>query len=472
MLSNLRNFSKSKLAGVLIAIIIVPFVFWGMGSVFSGGNTNSVAKINNENISTQDLINFINSNNINKNIIKENLDKNILDEILSQVISNNLIEQEVKGFNIYLSDQSLFNEITNDTRFIENNEFSRVKYEKFLLENNITATDYEQKIRNSILQKDLFNYISGGIKSPDFLAKKIFIDDNRKIEIEYINLEKVYKKEFSDNEIKKYITENEEKLLREYIDIYYVKLMPDNKLVDDGFNSDFFKRIDDIENDIANGLSLKEISNNYSLSVSESKNFFKTNEDNTDLNEVYDLRNNTKINLLDKEDYFLLYEINNVNKILPEITDKKFLETVLNDLRRVEKFNYNKNILKKIETNNFSENEFYKISNNKDIYVKALVNSINDNSTFNVDSLKLLYTIPINDFLLIVDNEKNVYLTRILNFINTNFEAKSDESKKYFTRSNFKIKNNISSSYDKLLSNKYSIEVNERTLARVENFFK
>jgi len=176
--------------------------------------------------------------------------------------------------------------------------------------------------------------------------------------------------------------------------------------------------------------------------------------------------------LLDKEDYFLLYEINNVNKILPEITDKKFLETVLNDLRRVEKFNYNKNILKKIETNNFSENEFYKISNNKDIYVKALVNSINDNSTFNVDSLKLLYTIPINDFLLIVDNEKNVYLTRILNFINTNFEAKSDESKKYFTRSNFKIKNNISSSYDKLLSNKYSIEVNERTLARVENFFK
>ena len=59
-------------------------------------------------------------------------------------------------------------------------------------------------------------------------------------------------------------------------------------MVDDGFNSDFFKRIDDIENDIANGLSLKEISNNYSLSISESKNFFKTNEDNTDLNEVYD----------------------------------------------------------------------------------------------------------------------------------------------------------------------------------------
>ena len=39
MISKLRGFSNSKLAGVLVGIIIIPFVFWGMGSVFSGGNT-------------------------------------------------------------------------------------------------------------------------------------------------------------------------------------------------------------------------------------------------------------------------------------------------------------------------------------------------------------------------------------------------------------------------------------------------
>ena len=43
MISKLRGFSNSKLAGVLVGIIIIPFVFWGMGSVFSGGNTNNVA---------------------------------------------------------------------------------------------------------------------------------------------------------------------------------------------------------------------------------------------------------------------------------------------------------------------------------------------------------------------------------------------------------------------------------------------
>ena len=66
-----------KLASVLIAIIIVPFVFWGMGGMFSSGNTNNVAKINKLNISTQDLINHINRSNIPDKTIRENLDKNI-----------------------------------------------------------------------------------------------------------------------------------------------------------------------------------------------------------------------------------------------------------------------------------------------------------------------------------------------------------------------------------------------------------
>ena len=56
MINKLRGFSNSKLAGVIVGIIIIPFVFWRMGIVFSGGNTNNVAKINNETISSKDFI--------------------------------------------------------------------------------------------------------------------------------------------------------------------------------------------------------------------------------------------------------------------------------------------------------------------------------------------------------------------------------------------------------------------------------
>ena len=64
MLNNIRNFSKTWFAKILLVIIIIPFVFWGMGGVFSSGNTNNIAKINNNNISTQDFMDHLNSTNI------------------------------------------------------------------------------------------------------------------------------------------------------------------------------------------------------------------------------------------------------------------------------------------------------------------------------------------------------------------------------------------------------------------------
>ena len=90
MLNKLRNFSKGKLAGVLVGIIIIPFVFWGMGSVFSGGNTNSIAKINNHNVSTQDFAEFINNSKIKPEIIKQNIQNNVLEELLAQLVSAKL----------------------------------------------------------------------------------------------------------------------------------------------------------------------------------------------------------------------------------------------------------------------------------------------------------------------------------------------------------------------------------------------
>ena len=49
-----------------------------MGDVFTSGNTNSLAKINNrENISTEDFVDHINRLNINQNVIKDRIDDNI-----------------------------------------------------------------------------------------------------------------------------------------------------------------------------------------------------------------------------------------------------------------------------------------------------------------------------------------------------------------------------------------------------------
>ena len=107
MLNNIRSFSKTWPAKILLVIIIIPFVFWGMGGVFSGGNTNNIAKINNKSISTQDFMDHLNSSRISLETIKENIENNILEEILAELISKKMIQLEEQNLNLIISDKIL-----------------------------------------------------------------------------------------------------------------------------------------------------------------------------------------------------------------------------------------------------------------------------------------------------------------------------------------------------------------------------
>ena len=59
MISSIKKYSKSIFFKILVGIIILPFLFWGMGDVFRGGSQNVVAKIESEKISTQEFVNYI-----------------------------------------------------------------------------------------------------------------------------------------------------------------------------------------------------------------------------------------------------------------------------------------------------------------------------------------------------------------------------------------------------------------------------
>ena len=191
MIGSFRNFAKTKFAGLLVFIMIIPFVLWGMGSMFSSGNTNTIAKINNTNISTQEFIDYINSSNIPQASIRENLDNNIIEELLSGLISRTLIELEVMDYNVIVSKKTLLKKITKNKNFVdEDGNFQRMKYEKFLLENNQSAPNFELKLMGRELQKNLFDYIGSGTVSPKFFIKKLYEEQNKKLEIDFINLEK------------------------------------------------------------------------------------------------------------------------------------------------------------------------------------------------------------------------------------------------------------------------------------------
>jgi peptidyl-prolyl cis-trans isomerase D len=229
MINPFKNFTKKKIGGLLlILVIIIAFGFGGFGGGFNIGNQNNIAKINNINISTQDFMDYLNRSGLSQKVIKEKIDQNIIEELLSSLISMTLLELEIKDLSLTMSENALIERIKKNKNFQnENGDFQRTLYEKFLLTNNMNAPMYEIKLRNNALQKELFTYISGGTTSPEFLVKKYYREKNRKLDIDYINLNAFYKKAktFSDTEIKNFVNENADKLKQVYINFSYKVLL-------------------------------------------------------------------------------------------------------------------------------------------------------------------------------------------------------------------------------------------------------
>ena len=473
MLNKLRNFSKSKLAGVLIAIIIVPFVFWGMGSVFSGGNTNNIAKINNEPISTQDFMKYVNQTRMDAEYIKKNINNNVIEEIISKIVSIKLLNMEINDLNIIISDKTLAKKIKSNEVFLDDKKnFSRIKYEKFLLENNLTAPDFEIRFKNEELKKNLFSYVGGGIKSPFFLNNKIYVDKNKEVEVDYFNLDLVYNTEASEIEIDEFIKDNEENLKEELIDFSYTKITPSNLIEIDEFNNDFFKKIDDIENSILNGANIEDIKKKYNLELEYFNNYINDDEENVILKEIYQKKNDDKIQLIDKNDYFLLFEISKINKVLPSKSDINFISRVKENLILKRKYEYNKDLFQKIQDKKLNEDEFLKISNGEDNILNTVIKSLDDNKIFDKDSINLVYSLPVNSFVLITDVNNKIYLAKINNINTNNLSMDDIKNKEYLVKSNNKIIDEIYSSYDLSLNKKYKVKVFNNTLDRIKNNFK
>ena len=472
MLSKLRGFSNTKLAGVLIAIIIVPFVFWGMGSVFSGGNTNNIAKINNEAISTQDFIKYVNQSRVNLEYVKQNIENGVVEELLKGLISNKLLDMEIESIQATFSERILVNKIKKNKKFVdENNNFSRIKYEKFLLENNLTAPYFESEFKNQELKENLFNYISGGIKSPHFLKNKIYINETKQVEIEYFDLDLVYNLDTSQDKINSFIEENKENLKEEFIDIKYVKISPENLNDSNEFNDEFFKKIDEIENNILNGFNIDEIKSKFNLELASIKDF-NNDEENELLKEIYSKRNSDKIQLIDKNDFYLLYEISNTKKILPDISNLNFIDKVTDQLILKQKFDFNQELFQKIQDKKIDTNEFESIAGGYENIEKLKIESLNNNENFSPESVKLLYSLPVNSFVLIGDKDNKIYLSKISNIFTKNISRTDSKLDDYALKSNNDVIGDIYNSYDLNLNKKYNVKLFQNTVERIKNNFR
>ena len=130
---------------------------------------------------------------------------------------------------------------------------------------------------------------------------------------------------------------------------------------------------------------------------------------------------------------------------------------------------YNLNLIKKISSNNFNDNDFNQIIDSDQSKVKKLIlNSSKDNKTFNIDSVKIIYSIPVKNFTLASDEKNNVYLIKVMSEIVDKSLAANEKIQNYKNLSTNNLNQEVLTSYDFYLNQKYNIKINEQTLERVK----
>ena len=208
MATSIGKLSKSFFVKLLVGIIILPFVFWGMGDVFRGGNQNVIATIDSKKVSTQEFVNYVNRLNLNEEQIKNLPKTDLIEQILSEYIGRKVMALEIEKIGIVVSDNALRDIIKNDKLFFKDEKFSRTEYEKFLIKSGITAPQFEANIVEQEKRRQFLSSLAGGIVVPEILIEKEFKKENQTKTIEYIDLDKYHSKNKpSSEEFKRIIRE-------------------------------------------------------------------------------------------------------------------------------------------------------------------------------------------------------------------------------------------------------------------------
>jgi peptidyl-prolyl cis-trans isomerase D len=235
------------------------------------------------------------------------------------------------------------------------------------------------------------------------------------------------------------------------------------------FNQEFFDEIDKIENKISQGDTFDSILENINVEIKEVNKFVASSamESNEDI--IYS-KKSTKLDIIENGDNFLIYSITDKYELAADLNDEATRDDMIELVYQKGKFDLNRSVLEEIQKKEFDNNKFNEMGANN---LKTIsLNSINDHNTFEENSVKILYSLPINSFTLVADKDNEIYLVKVINSKDKPYSENDDNYLKFVQNQNTENRKSILASYDQLLNNKYNVQLNQKTIDRVKNYFK
>ena len=484
MTTSIGKYSKSIFVKLLVGIIILPFVFWGMGDVFRGGNQNVIATIDSKKVSTQEFVNYLNRLNLNENQIKNLPKTDLVEKVLSEYIGRKVMALEIESSGINVNDNSLRDIIRNDTLFFKNGRFSRTEYEKFLLKSNVTAPSFEQNIVEQESRRQFLSFLSGGISIPNTLVEKEFNKENQTKTIRYIDLEKYHSsKKPSQEKIKELYDKNKSLFIEEFKSIQYAEITPEIISGSAEYDQAFFKQLDVIENKVLDGQSFEEASKENNLKIITIKNIdgSKKDKDNKKIKnlsdnlfkKIYLIKNEKTPEVLKVDNKYFLAEIKSIKRNNKPMNHPDVLKMINAQLNFQNKIKNNSSIVKDISMGGFDENKIKKFANDNNLELKEYkISNLKQNEIFTEGIIKRIFLTKDGE----VDLITNSTLTKnfLILAVKTQYkkiEENSNQFEKYEAKAKLNLVNKIYGTFDENLNQRYKVQLNKKTIDRVKNSF-
>ena len=192
MLDFMRRKAQSTYIQATILIIILVFVFWGVGTSQKGG-PDAIATVNGQSISAQEY-----QRNYNQTIgryqeqfggtlpagLLEAL--NLKQQVLNQMIQELVMQQGAKEAGLIVGSDEVRKVIQNMDAFREEGIFKLDRYKKLLASSKMTTTDFENNVRNDLLQTKILAHLSRFGRISDSELKDRFAFDNDQLKLEYV----------------------------------------------------------------------------------------------------------------------------------------------------------------------------------------------------------------------------------------------------------------------------------------------
>jgi peptidyl-prolyl cis-trans isomerase D len=240
MLGFMRKHARSSFIKIIFWMIIVVFVFWGVGVMVAGGDrVNVAAMVDGEPISAQTYARaHERMQRVYRELYRENMSPQILAQLnlgqraLDDLVTEMLLKREAARLGLQVTDDEVRQAILDIPTFQDGARFDRARYLNALRSSRITPAEFEESQRETLLVTKLEGLLTDGLTASDQEVKNLYALENEKVDVTFVKVPFSQFKEastVSDGEVADYYEKNRERFRRpDTVTVAYIPYDPEH----------------------------------------------------------------------------------------------------------------------------------------------------------------------------------------------------------------------------------------------------